>query len=534
MERIDSKPGRLVDFDAELERLRKAHSAFNAELVVCFLGLSGVGKSTLINALVDGRRSTLPHGGIGPLTAQALSVRRGSPPKFEVVYHSPGQIWKLITALEWGFRDELNQGGLAEPTGSVREVAVEDPLTPDEREELGEVTESKEIQDRSQVESYRKQAQLLVRGGQDVSGTIAYLIDSLRAAVGKPPRRGVECVDEDAGRIRKLKEALAAGRYECHGTVTEERFRAELQDHASGFLAPLIKEMRVTCDSESLPAGVVLVDLPGLGVAGDIHKIVTSQWVREHARCVVLVVSHRGIQEDEAQLLQESGFLNRLIYTAENPADDPVTLMVAMVRGDEIAVSRYMTDRQNGKQVRTRPEYFAEVCDESRQLVYEQLKPQLRRAWSSGQIQEVQIQVIDNLLETLEVHPVSAVEYARAIAHDPYVPSFLGEPGLSNIPGLLNTLMCQAERRRESEIRRLEEVLTDFQSRLDTTLEVIKVQWMEDRRAAAEAERLRDELILFLEPLRGEYRTRQGAFREFLRETLPQTIRAEVAKARAC
>ena len=246
---------------------------------------------------------------------------------------------------------------------------------------------------------------------------------------------------------------------------------------------------------------------------------------------MVLVVSHRGIQDADAQLLQESGFLNRLIYSADNPADDPVSLMVAVVRVDEIAASRYREARHAGDRSKKKQDFFAEACEESRRLVVEQLRPQLEKAWASGQIQDVQVQVIEHLLAELEVHPVSAVEYARCLLSDPDDPSFLSEPGLSHIDTLLETLKCQARARREAEVRQLEDVHQGFQARLDATLEVIQAQWMEDTRAGEEAERLRDEFLDFIEPLRGEYRNRQGAYREFLRETLPQTIRTEVLKA---
>ena len=68
LEKIDSKVRRLEDFDADVKRLRESREKYDEELVVCFLGAAGVGKSTLINALVNGRQSILPSGGIGPLT----------------------------------------------------------------------------------------------------------------------------------------------------------------------------------------------------------------------------------------------------------------------------------------------------------------------------------------------------------------------------------------------------------------------------------------------------------------------------------
>ncbi|MGC8644628.1 MAG: hypothetical protein ACP5XB_32585, partial [Isosphaeraceae bacterium] len=106
LEKIDPKFRRLEDFDAAVGRLTDASRSYNEELAVCFLGAAGIGKSTLINALIDGRRTTLPSGGIGPLTAQALTVRQGTPSHFEVQYHSAGQLWKLVKALEWGYKDE--------------------------------------------------------------------------------------------------------------------------------------------------------------------------------------------------------------------------------------------------------------------------------------------------------------------------------------------------------------------------------------------------------------------------------------------
>src|SRR5258706_15616086 len=68
---------KLEAFDKDHARLERALQRSDAELSVCFLGNSGVGKSTLINAVIGGEQSVVPSGGVGPLTAQALVVRYG-------------------------------------------------------------------------------------------------------------------------------------------------------------------------------------------------------------------------------------------------------------------------------------------------------------------------------------------------------------------------------------------------------------------------------------------------------------------------
>jgi hypothetical protein len=72
----------------------------------------------------------------------------------------------------------------------------------------------------------------------------------------------------------------------------------------------------------------------------------------------------------------------------------------------------------------------------------------------------------------------------------------------------------------------------DFFHRVLATIRVNQARWREEARASEEAERLRGELDEFLEPLRREFHARQGAFREYLRETLPSHIRELVEKAK--
>ena len=145
------------------------------------------------------------------------------------------------------------------------------------------------------------------------------------------------------------------------------------------------------------------MDLPGVGVTGDVKAEVTEKWIRENAKAVVLVVDTRGVRETEAELLRNSGFLNRLLYVAYDPSSDPVVLMVAVTHTDKIAEEEYLNNRTNapGKK---RADYLVEVCDKVRDRIINQVEEQLTNVWKATTgLSDAKAEVVKEIVAKLQV-----------------------------------------------------------------------------------------------------------------------------------
>lgn len=513
------QPEKVPDLDKDAEILESIRKLSAESLPVCFLGSAGVGKSTLINALVAEEEIVLPSGGIGPLTAQALTVQYGSQRRFEVEYHPRELVWRLVFALNQILGSERRREG-----ATVPELKDPDILEGVDQEEF----DSGES-DTKTVDEYRKQAKLLVTGDQDGPVDLPYLIDSLRFALGKDRIFGTEPRKEDEDRVEHLRGLLVKGKHTRSFDSGAEGFRNALKDHASGFLAPLIAELRLFWDSPFLGEGVCLVDLPGVGISNDVHQKVAAKWIKDKAKAIVLVVESRGISVENADLLRTSGFLNRLLYGAYEPNADPVMLSVVVVKGDIIAEDRY--DQANGADDKGIREHFEDVRKESIDRIQVQLRSELQEIWSAVDegFRKSQEGVIDNLLGSMQVHAVSAVEYRKLLRRDRR--AFIERIEESGIPGLRNALASMAKKLRLDRLAKFHEQKDGFFRRLLSTIRVNHVRWKEDKRAEEEAEGLRQELQVFLEPLRKEFNNRQGGYREFLRSTIPTQIENLVREA---
>jgi len=490
-----------------------------------------IGKSTLINALVAGPELILPSGGIGPLTALAMEVRYGDVPRFEAEYHTAGALWQgIVFPLERG-----HAAALKAATGHDVEVGVPADFNIDIQDEV-EIIDAPASDDsdaRKRLEVFRKQAQLLVKGNQDSHTELSYLVDSLREAAGMKRSWGTAALTEDEERIRGLKAALAlakAGkRHRCEFNGDPQAFRRDLHDHASGFLAPLIKELHVRWNSPLLNTGTVLVDLPGVGVAGDAYKQVTRKWINERAKAVVLVVDRAGITEASADLLRTSEFLTRLLFSADERSHDPVVLAVAVARLDDVAEDEWAKDKS-----RKKVDHLADQFDRARSLIRSQLRQELERVWESGdeQVRSAQRSVIQQLCDDLFVFPLSAPQYRRLLANDGDDMPFIRDAEQSGIPAMQRALTDVAAARRADARRRRDESIRAWVKQAIAWIELVRAQWTGNEHTEQEVQELQRELETVLGPLRKEFLVRQGQFREFLKKTMPERIGALVIRAR--
>lgn len=527
----------IESIDKRKMDIEKLARTVDDEVPICFLGNAGVGKSTLLNAIVSERVNVLPHGGIGPLTAQATAVRYAENPYFHASYFSAVALNRILFALERGYARAQKRGETA-----VISPELEGKLDEEDRREADLALPTGEPDapaESGKLEAYQRQVRLLIQGNQEGDIELPYLIDALCAVLGYKPRFNLVPVEADATRVERLRLCIQAS---VNDGVHRKQYAdgdikglvAELREHASGFLAPLIKNLEVGWNAEALREGLVLVDLPGVGVANDEYRRVTAEWIRSRAQAVVLVVDHRGVTEASVELLRSTGFLNRLMHDSHDPNAQLATLSIAVVKVDEIADSHWHDERSlDPDTARKWNAHFHEVCVKAAELVQRQMRQELEKLVVDGPeaTRAERRDALARMLETMQVHAVSAPQHQLFVRDDEESRPRIKSPEESRLPDLVRSLQNVAIEHRSRRRALATAIMDDFRKRVITVIDLVRAQWEENARAEKEAQELRDELETFLAPKQSELEVRQGAFREFLRESLPAQIDARVGEA---
>jgi GTP-binding protein EngB required for normal cell division len=493
---------------------------------ICLLGQAGVGKSTLINTLVSDTEIVVPSGGgTGPLTANALRVTYGEKPAFSVRYHSAKEIGQTRFILEAELARRTKGGQRIELEGSgeleMPSIALDD-----------------EVQQKSRTEEAIGRACLLVAGAQNASRELPYLADALRWLLNQPLKSQTDLYEEDLQRLVCVQEALKYAETDSQrnfDSLNNPEFRRRLRDHACGFMAPLIQEMFIHWPSPLLKDSLELVDLPGIGILSDSYEGLTTEYLRNRAKAVMLVADSRGIRREDAELLRNSGFLNRLLHASSDPSADPVALIVAVVKIDDVAVENWKNDKSaNEVALKTKAQHFQDVVENCRKDIARRLEFYLNEVWrdESGVISEGKIEVLQRILKGLQIFPVSAPQYRLHLSKDEEdTKPFLPNVDSTNILALRDAIAAVARECLVEQTRRREETQQRFFGQVRARLEVLSAQRNAERQAEEEIISFKESLNTFLAPLQREFDTRRGGFRNFLRKTIPVQIETRVDSA---
>jgi len=219
------------------------------------------------------------------------------------------------------------------------------------------------------------------------------------------------------------------------------------------------------------------------------------------------------------------------LHASDEPAADPIALMVAVTRVDEVADNAYEQDRTKAKK---RADHLSEACAKVHQMIRNQLKNELEKVWetASGLSAEKQ-SVIGGILDRLQVFPVSALQYRRFLSQDMDNPWFIRNELESNVPQMVEALRSLASQRLQRQKEYVEGEQVRFFRGVRARLQVIRTQWENEQHAAEEADALRTGIEAYIteKKLRHQFSTRQGEYREFLKKTLPVKIEQVVTSA---
>lgn len=517
----EHKVANLGSLDQVAELLENA-LAQSGEIKVGLVGEAQVGKSTLVNALLD--RRALPSGGIGPLTAQATRVTYADENGVTVRYHGKGQLHRHAFAISAYLRrrgeltatlDDADAPAPDDESISKAELVAE-PESDAEGRPAGQRTELGEYM--------LAQARRILCDDQGLSGSDApvtnadLLLDGVRAVLGQRLYGDPSRIEALRPRIEEARTRLGAAEdlSESSEGGTKEFFKA-LRFRATGWISPLIEHLNLRLKNEML-RGMTLVDLPGIGIMGDPAGQEAEKFVRTEGDVLIVVLRNSGMSEKVGELLERTGVITKMLFGGRDDVP-PIHLIVAVTHVDDVARERFETAQQDadddGEAPPDRHELFRDLSAQMEEKVRQMVGDALRRSKAFEDLPEEQRSareaVITSLCRNMHVACVASPDYLSITQGRDSSSRFLHEVESTGVPQFRRHLMSLAQDASNRRARVVGQFERALRAAIRDHLSAIAQMYQEGRGAAVqEWERFRDELHKVGEPLKTQMAAYHG------------------------
>jgi hypothetical protein len=531
---LDNGAG-LSSVDQNAELLERALEQ-TGTLKIGFVGESQVGKSTLVNALLD--KQALPSGGIGPLTSQATRVVHADENGLSVTYHAKKQLNQHAFAIARFLerRGDISRNGevtVEEAESSVPEV--DELSAPAQLLQLADFAEvdsdplgRKEDLIRYMINQAKRILHFQNAVAESDPATDVTLLDGLRSALEQKFYASEEALAPYQRRISEVKALLGTSEEISQSSEgSAAAFNRALRLRAAGWMSPLVSELTLRLNSPILRS-ISLIDLPGIGVLNDPAGQEAECFVRTEGDALVIVFRNSGVTESVAELLERTGVITKLLFGGGGDVP-PIQLVVAITHLDDVAHDRYRIMYQEAKDneepLPDRNAIFQQLSSEMSVAIRDMIGNALRSSKAFEDLPEShrasREKVIASLCSTMKVVCVASPDYLNLSQGIDEGMHFLSDAEATNIPDLrrhLASLGHGVATRRGQNIVQFERALN---SALRDHLAAIAQMYEEGRGAAAqEFERFRIGLTAAAEPLRHQMHAYHGDSLSVLRNAM--------------